>query len=184
VTAVSPRNVWAVGGYFLHARDGHRSYQTLVLHWNGRKWTHVQSPNPGGERHPEVLYGVAADGQDDVWAVGSYGNGRGDEVPLTEHWNGHRWSVVPAPTLEGDSPEQALVDLSVVSADDVWASGSAGLMDNGFDLVSEGFAEHWDGHAWTVSPTLHEWNEGDDIDGIAAVSPDDVWAVGDWANCS
>ena len=44
VTCVSARNCWAVG-YF-----GKTNSSTLneVLHWNGKKWTRMRVPEPGG----------------------------------------------------------------------------------------------------------------------------------------
>src|SRR6185436_3558011 len=53
---------------------------------------------------------------------------------------------------------------------DVWAVGAA------FDGVSDhSLIEHWDGTQWTVSP-----NPGDaGLTAVAAISPTDVWAVGE-----
>jgi hypothetical protein len=39
-------------------------------------------------------------------------------------------------------------------------------------------AEHWDGHAWTVSTTPAPLGV-DSFAGVAAVSAGDVWAVGE-----
>ncbi len=181
--AASPgHGVWAVGDYYRHGR-GHHSWQTLVLHWNGKKWAVVPSANPGGPGHPDHLYGVAVAGRNDVWAVGGYGTGRNIQRPLVEHWNGKRWSVVAAPTGYAYSADQRLDSVSVVAPNDIWASGRF-LDDIGTDIVYEGLAEHWDGSAWSISPTLHNWNEGDAVGGIAAAAQDDVWAVGGWGACS
>jgi hypothetical protein len=183
VAAASPRSVWAVGLYFRHVKGGPHSWQTLIVHWDGRRWKRVPSPSPGGLGHPAALSDVAVAGRNDVWAVGGYGIGNNVTRVLVEHWNGRRWSIVPAPSGYAFSSDQSLGDLSVVSADDIWASGHA-LTDNGTDIVDLGLVEHWDGNSWTLVPTLHDWNEGDSTSGIAAASSDDVWTVGSWATCS
>jgi hypothetical protein len=95
VAAASPRNVWAVGTY-RNATTGILSELTLIEHWNGRAWTHVPSPNPGGTSMSSEFSGVATVSSRSAWAVGSYSNGR---VPQTfiAHWNGRTWTQVPSP---------------------------------------------------------------------------------------
>ena len=44
VTAVSPSNAWAVGWTAIKSASG--PHRTLVLHWNGTRWTRVASPSP------------------------------------------------------------------------------------------------------------------------------------------
>ena len=41
VSALSPSNAWAVGGYA--APRSHTLFQTLILHWDGSTWTRVPS---------------------------------------------------------------------------------------------------------------------------------------------
>ena len=64
VTATSGRNAWAVGA----AASGLVN-KTLILRWNGRKWRHVASPNPGSSND---LFGVAASSSGNAWAVGTF----------------------------------------------------------------------------------------------------------------
>jgi hypothetical protein len=47
------------------------AYRTLILHWNGTAWKRVQSPNTGDASTDNMLFGIAAHGADDLWAVGS-----------------------------------------------------------------------------------------------------------------
>ena len=54
-------------GYYQTARDFRR---TLILHWNGKSWTQVPSPNPGGPSHGNLLFGVTATSARNAWAVG------------------------------------------------------------------------------------------------------------------
>jgi hypothetical protein len=43
----------------------------VILHWDGRSWAPVSSPQPG-DGHDRVLAAVAAASARDVWAVGSF----------------------------------------------------------------------------------------------------------------
>jgi hypothetical protein len=54
-------------------------------------WTEVTVPDPS----PSIneLYGIAADGASDIWAVG-LDEGVHQDKALTLHWNGQRWSNV------------------------------------------------------------------------------------------
>jgi hypothetical protein len=63
-TATAAKNAWAVG-YFAHGTG----QSTLILRWNGTKWTHVASPNLGASN---ILLAVAATSASNAWAVGSY----------------------------------------------------------------------------------------------------------------
>jgi hypothetical protein len=179
VDAVSARNVWAVGTYFRRARNGRHAYQTLVLHWNGTSWKKLPSANPGGVRHMNTLEAVAASPDGDVWATGSYHTSGGGRL-LGEHRLGGSWQAVRMPPLRTPhAPEPGLASLSPLDGGDIWASGWY-LDDDG--LVEQPLVAHWDGGAWRLVPTpqvgLDSW-----LAGIAAVSENDVWAVGGWDSC-
>jgi hypothetical protein len=176
VAAVSARNVWAVGSYFRRGRNGRHSIQTLVLHWNGKHWKHVASPNPGKLGHPNGLYDVAATSATGIWAVGSYRDGSGMELPLVERRT-HAWHAVPAPGPAAFADELQLKSVAPLSADDAWAAGE--YLDDA-DLEPKALVEHWNGTGWTVVPTPSAY-PADGLAGIAAVSANDVWAVGSWA---
>ena len=114
------------------------------------------------------LTGVAAISSSDVWAVGSSGS-----TPVAEHWNGSAWSQVTAPAPPG-AASSTLTAVSAVSADDVWAVGT--------DFSAAGpqltLIEHWDGSAWSVVPSPDLGPGTNQLNGVAAVSANDVWAVG------
>ena len=116
----------------------------------------------GGE-----LNGVAAVSAASVWAVGSTDLGN----PVTVHWNGRTWKQVL--TSVGNrltSPSGGYLNaVAVVSSRDVWAAG-AGPGDS--DLV-----EHWDGRTWSRTPAPDPGG-GTVLQGVAAASAADVWAVG------
>jgi hypothetical protein len=175
VAAVAPDDVWAVGSSSTSIEPDARQF-TLVEHWDGSAWSIVRSPNPqpdfgAGNPVNNVLTGVAAFGQDDVWAVGesSDANSIGSR-PLVEHWNGTRWTAVPVP-----HPGRfgRLRSISGVSADDIWAVGDRESTGNQVSLI-----EHFDGNAWSkikspnVGPFVNTFTR------VSATSATDVWAVG------
>lgn len=153
ISARSARDIWAVGDHRAAGRT-----RALVLHWNGDRWMQVASPSHGGS-----LWGVAAIGAKDVWAVGE-----GGTRPMAEHWNGRAWRGVSVRLPVGSSAINSyLWAVSALSSTDVWAVGQ--------DLHKhKALIEHWDGHAWTPSPAAGEKS----LFGIAAVSASNVWAVG------
>jgi hypothetical protein len=88
---IGPANVWAVG--FTGTTSNNQA--SVSVHWNGTRWTHVASPNPGGSNNTTALLGVDAAGPSNVWAVGYY-NTQPDPVDKVPHtlilrWNGTRW---------------------------------------------------------------------------------------------
>jgi len=76
VTALGPKDAWAVGGVGSTA---------LILHWNGSRWSRVGAP------HGTRLYSIAAQSKTNAWAAG--------EGSLL-HWNGSSWDSQswPKPT--------------------------------------------------------------------------------------
>jgi hypothetical protein len=99
VVAVGANDVWAVGRYGDH--DGGPLDQALVEHWNGSAWSVVKSPSPGGASSDDDLWGVAAVGPNDVWAVGGVGSFLDPQFswPLIVHWNGSYWSEISPSTF-------------------------------------------------------------------------------------
>lgn len=94
VSAVSANDVWAVGRDANH--DGGPLDQTLIEHWNGARWSVVQSPDPGGSSQDNDLWGVVAVASGDVWAVGGVGSFLNPSFssPFAVHWDGTGWSQV------------------------------------------------------------------------------------------
>ncbi len=163
VTAVSANDVWAVGSYY----NGNVT-PTLIEHWNGSSWSVVSSPNIG--THSNVLNGVAVVSANDVWAVGTYNSNV--DFTLVEHWNGSSWSLVPSPNIITGACY--LHAVAAVSASDVWAVGYT------FDINLRFYTlvEHWNGTSWSVVPSLDAGASGNYLNGVTAVSANDVWTVG------
>jgi hypothetical protein len=95
--------------------------RTLILHWNGRTWTRVASPSPGGPGGFDALNGVTAISARGAWAVGStMTSTAGGGKTLILHWAGSAWTTVPAPSPDAFSELSAV---AAASADDVWGVG-------------------------------------------------------------
>lgn len=97
VGATSARDAWAVGEF----ANGSGEDRTLILHWNGRKWAQIASPNPGGPHSQDMLKGVFATSRSNAWAVGYYINGSETlSNAVIAHWNGKKWAAEAGPRPE------------------------------------------------------------------------------------
>jgi hypothetical protein len=165
VAAISANDVWAVGSW---SNDPTNEFvNTLIEHWNGTQWSVVSSSSPGTTTN--ILYGVVAISANDVWAVGIY-----DYSTLIEHWNGTTWRVVSSPS-PGSS--NFLTGVTAVSTSNVWAVGySFGAGDSGSG--SQTLIEQWNGTMWSVIPSSNSASQFNYLNGVAAVSASDIWAVG------
>ena len=151
VAATSARNVWAVGQY-----QSGTVLRTLIVHWNGKTWRQVPSPNPA--RSGDTLSGVAATSTARAWAVGEQ-NGHS----LLLGWNGKSWRRVRCPDIGN------LAGVAATSAANAWAVGIGGP--NGDKTA----IEHWNGRAWRVAPSPVKVGN---LLGVAATSASNAWAVG------
>jgi len=159
VAAIAPDDVWAVG--YTVSYDA--PYRTLAMHWDGSRWSIVDTPSPGSPYN--ALNDVTAVGPNDVWAVG------GSPILATAfqpfdsraggyalHWDGRTWSAVPgAPGREASS---TLAAATAVSSSEVWAAGPSDPW-------------RWNGSQWLVPPSGPYYSQG-----IDAAGPTHVWTVG------
>jgi hypothetical protein len=79
VAVSSPNDVWAVG---LYSPDMVK-YSTLVMHWNGTRWSIIPSPDAG--TRDNYLNGVATSARE-VWMVGYSRNTGAQEQTLVERY--------------------------------------------------------------------------------------------------
>jgi hypothetical protein len=164
VAAQSPVDVWAVGG-----TSWFYPTQTLARHWNGKTWTQVPTPTPGGSAW---FNAVAATSARNAWAVGCICGGPGSlgsPVPLIEHWNGKTWKqqVFRLPKNSGQ-----FMGLAATSATNAWAVGQTSVGGPSGALI-----EHWNGKRWRRVQANTPGGHGF-LQGAAATGPDNVWAVG------
>jgi uncharacterized membrane protein len=170
VVAVSASDVWAVGwlGGF-----------AAIQHWDGTSWTNAAVAAVGGATQSRLL-GIDAAGANNVWAVG-YAIVDDAYRTLTIHWDGTAWSIVPSPNLSiaGSAVINALNDVTIVSATDAWAVG--GDIRNFNANISEAVLMRWNGSKWSLSIPPAASIETVDASRytVDAVSPSDVWALGD-----
>ena len=156
VAMVSPNDVWAVGA---GPTGG------LVEHWDGSSWSDVPAPTSG------PLTGVAAISATDVWTVGSI-YVHNSNLLVSDHWDGSTWATVtPAPT--GDTYSY-FDDVTALPTGKVWAAGNSG--DAGFQ--GKTIVEHWNGTNWVLDDTPEVGLGNNILQGVTAIGPSDVWAVG------
>jgi erythromycin esterase-like protein len=169
VAAVTSNDVWAVGSYSDNPQVPDTN--TLIEHWNGTKWSVVSSLSPGP--YSNTLSAVVAISASDVWAVGISSNGGGN-LTLIEHWNGSTWSVVSSPSPNSNATLNGAV---AISTNNVWAVGYT--FGSGFSGGSQQtLIEQWNGSAWNVVSSPSPGSSNNLLNGVAAVSASDVWAVG------
>jgi hypothetical protein len=143
----------------------------ISVGWNAAKadWQLASSPNPGTNN---TLYDVATLSASNAWAVGTYGTPQAGNRTLVEHWSGTGWSVVPSPNPGAGN---VLSAVAASSANDVWAVGYYWLANGNYQTL----VEHWNGSSWSVIPSANrDITPNNLLADVAAVSPNDVWAVG------
>ncbi len=171
VAIVSAKDAWAVG-YYQTARDFR---QTLILRWNGKSWTQVPTPNPGGPSHGNLLFGVTATSARNAWAVG-YDTTTSGATTLILRWNGKSWARASSPNRATGAPPKIdqLQGVTAISATNAWAVGYYQLSGTGFYTL----ILHWDGTAWHWMRSPDPAVDNDFLVGVAATSASSVWAVG------
>lgn len=159
IAVISSNDIWAVG---------RGSNKTLTMHWNGASWSIVSSPTTWTSG---TLEGVAALSSNDVWAVGKVSDDNYNYRPTILHWNGATWVAVTVP--DSGSDNSGLYDVSIWSANDVWAVGS---------VASEGpsltLTEHWNGTSWSIVPSPNVGSDSNSFEAVAATSSGNIWAAG------
>ncbi len=174
IAVVSATDIWAVGFSFRNGNAG-----TLVEHWDGTLWNIVPSPNDpnGGE---DTLTGIAVVSANDIWAVGYAANLDLPWFTVTEHWDGTKWSYVDSPFIQGEAC-MVLTSVASLATNDIWAVGissSTNQICYGSTILTTGLIDHWNGTQWTVNNQLQLPESSNSLNGIAAISPTDIWAVG------
>ena len=69
-----------------------------------------------------------------------------------------------------------LLAMSAVSVNDVWEVGYR-WVGTGYDQT---LIEHWDGTGWSVVPSSNPGGFHNDLNGVVAISANDVWVVGSY----
>ena len=164
VGASSATDMWSVG--------------EAVYHWNGSTWSRVPAPgfgNPDPNGYADTVFaGVASVSSNLAWIVG-YTSFLGTPQTLVERWDGAKWQVLSSPVIAGGSGFDAVAALS---ATDAWAVGyrAGGLPD--FQATRVTLTAHWNGSSWSAVPSPNVANRSHELNDVAAIASNDVWAVG------
>ena len=192
IACTSASSCWAVGAYGTDTVAGEHS-DNLTLHWNGRKWFKVASPDPAGTKLNDVnaLEAIRCTSPSDCWAAGSAGVAGPISIQLNEmlHWNGKHWAEANVPSPGGfmNGAYSAISSLSCTSAGDCWAVGSYGGESISSSL-SLNAAFHWNGHQWsqvkTPNPDGTGMNAENELNSVSCSAASNCWSVGDLGTIS
>jgi hypothetical protein len=184
VACISATDCWA-GGHYGHSGKTGEVTLNQALHWNGKKWFKVQTPNPKGTspNDENAINGIRCATAKDCWAVGTYGSDLAGGLLFDEalHWTGKKWfrATVPNPggTAMGDF--STLQSVSCISVTDCKAVGSYGSNPNGARL---NMVLRWDGKKWSRSKTPNPdgtaSGDAQNLTGVSCLAPHACWAVG------
>src|SRR5204863_9010475 len=93
---------------------------------------------------------------------------------LASHWaSAANWQIVRSPSV--GSGANSLASVAAAADNDIWAVG--------WSFNSQLFAyrtviEHWNGTKWSVVKSQNATNGYNFLNGVAVVTANDVWAVG------
>jgi len=204
IEVVSANDVWVAGGG--HSTGGY--LETLIMHWNGSTWTETGTP-PGYSAPEGPIKDIIALAGNDIWAVGwDVDNNPSRTRSITLHWNGSTWNEIPNPgvgrlnraialapddiwavgvgtTLHWDGTQwsdsgltKSLYDVAVLPSGELWAVGDYR------DPVNRGnrtLTLRYDGQTWNTVPSPDITAMSNNLAGVAAISSNDVWAVGGYS---
>src|SRR5438093_1187666 len=174
LAVVGSDDIWAVGRYNSGRQPTETGRDTLALHWDGTRWVLVRTPNPSWSGADFfTLEDADAVSSTEVWAVG-YAEDFASlkSTTLVERWNGSKWKIVPSHNPGGSDLPNTLAAIAVAAPNDIWAVGSMGYPEGPLIL-------RWNGSRWRSKRNAC----GVSLYGVHAVSPTDVWAVGDSTTC-
>ena len=120
---------------------------------------------------------IAGSSPTDIWAVGDFlpdASNSNQDATLTfaEHYNGSKWTVVRTPNAGPNFDSFYGVAASQGRA---WAVGEH----LNSDYQDRALIETWNGKSWSIADNPQPGSVRDMLFGASAVSPSDVWVVGD-----
>ncbi|HEY0071719.1 MAG TPA: S-layer homology domain-containing protein [Chloroflexia bacterium] len=129
------------------------------------------------------LNDVSAIAHDDVWAVGDFNNQNVQGHAFIEHYDGTNWTRMDAPTVVATSTHR-LSAVDARTSSDVWAVGYYFTADISAGGLAQTLVTHWNGNQWSVVPSPNIPGMVNTLSGVAALSANDVWAVGVYRDAS
>lgn len=170
-------DVWAVGNVYTgYPTDNN----PLVMRWRNGGWDYVAKVRFGQQRvYPfaergGAAYTVQAFDENDVWIMG-FAGGHGDDglvIPMSSHWDGSDWTEFEVPVF--GNRWNNIENSSASGPNDIWGVGSF----RNYAFGYHSFMVHWDGAQWSQVPTPLDGTTDDSLWDVAALSPDNAWAVG------
>jgi hypothetical protein len=148
----------------------------LAERWNGTRWAIQPIPTPAGA-HGSGLLGISCTSATNCLAAGAYNTTSsqdGPVLPLTERWNGSRWTILPTPNPAG-AVQTFLGGVSCTSPSACTATGEQ----HSASGVVHTVAERWDGASWTIQATPNPAQvQFASLGGVACTGPSACVAVG------
>jgi Phosphoesterase family len=120
---------------------------------------------------------IAGSSPTDIWAVGDFlpdAKNSNQDATLTfaEHYNGHQWTVVRTPNA---GPNFASFYGVAASQGKAWAVGER----LNSQYQDRALVEVWNGKKWSIANIPQPGDVRDMLFAASALSPSDVWVVGD-----
>lgn len=165
VVAISPALAWAAG----NVNPSTGTPGQIIERWDGRQWNVFPGPTFAAGDQPSI-FAMTSTSANDIWAIGSLLSDGGQLLSfLFEHWDGKTWTATSS-----ISNDAFLFGASADAPNDVWAVGFNGPENDDSNTL----ALHYDGSAWTQTVTPSVGTGANQFNGVLALAPDDVWAVG------
>ena len=182
VACPAASDCWAVG--FRTNKAG--AYLNEALHWNGKSWKRVATPNPEGTAtgRRNVSYGVSCSSRSNCVSVGYGLNRSGAYLNQVLRFNGSRWVALSIPQPGGRHTHgyAYLQGVTCLSASDCWADG--GYRNAAGAYLNE--ALQWNGKNWIqiAAPNPGGTHGGSDneLAALSCAARSDCWAVGYYYN--
>jgi len=169
VAVISPSNVVAVG------HRGITPTGTHVERFDGASWKAEASANSTTGSGSE-LWAVSTGSAGAQWSVGESVNQQGNARTLAERSTGGAWTLFP-PVNVGAAPNE-LFGVSALSATKAFAVGQRKTSSH----VRKTLAEFFSNGSWKVQATPNVGTNDNQLEGVAAISATNTWAVGYSAN--
>ena len=177
VSCTSAKNCWAVGEYGLVGNGAQMEVAfNQVLHFDGKHWMFMKSPNPGGTSMGDInaLDGVRCTTPTSCWAGGTDGTistapNLRNEILFS---NGKKWTPVkvPNPAGTGKLHLNIINTLSCTAKTNCWAVGQESHL-GGKNQFEHNEALHWTGKHWVTVTTPNPGGKVDELFGISALPP-------------
>jgi hypothetical protein len=181
VRCTTAKDCWAVG----YVRRGNLLLNQ-ALHWNGRRWSAVRTPEPGGVKQTGTneLFDVTCAAAASCWAVGNFGVTAGTSVKLLNevlHWNGRRWSQVHVASPGGTTTGH-VSSLRAVRCGSARNCNAAGIVQAATVTRSANEVLHWNGRRWSLAhvpdPAGTATGDINSLAALACGAAASCWAAG------